>query len=508
MTVTGRVLLRVAITTLVTGAPAGLWAQPYHGSPEPSKPAAGAPSIQQDLDNWYRRAVRVAPGRWGIAVANGDGQLLWAQNATTPLIPASTVKVFTTGFARTIVGAEARRSTRVVGEGSLDPITGSWLGTWALEVNGDFTFERPGKSGPTLDELAARLAAGGVKALTGPFTLLSESGQTANAVFPSVWADRHRGRIFAPPVGSATINENTVTIRVAPGKVTGKAPIIVGESPAGVSRLVRNTARTVGGSATRLTLRTTSEGKWILGGTIGVRSRGRGFTVVATNPSVLLEAAWARALAKAGIKWDPTPGLRSTDFERREVLAEVASLPFDSVASEINSRSHNLGAELLLQWAAGTDIADAASRLTQHVRQVTGDPWGVSLVDGSGLSEDDRATAWSFVAYLARLPLLPGGHNFPALLPANGEGTLKRLASGLPAEGVVRAKTGTLANVASVTGYLGSRNGVLIVSLLYNGVHTGAARNEQWRLFRLLGAQGNPIPTDAPAENLGSNGDR
>jgi len=60
---------------------------------------------------------------------------------------------------------------------------------------------------------------------------------------------------------------------------------------------------------------------------------------------------------------------------------------------------------------------------------------------------------------------------------------------------VVRAKTGTLGNVASVTGYLGRREGVLVISMLYNGTRPTAAREEQWRLFRLLGADGVLVPT-------------
>lgn len=455
---------------------------------------APAPSLQEQLEEWYRRASRVAPGTWGIAIARPDGQLLWGVNPTTPLIPASTVKIFTTGYARTVVGADARRPTRVVGQGRLDPNTGEWHGPWALELNGDFTLERPGRSGPTLADLAGQLASQGIRTLRGPLQVLSESGE-ADARYPASWADRHRGRTFAPPVGALTLNENIITLRITPGAV-GRAPSIAGESPLGAGSLVTNRARTVEGRTNALRLTAAGEGRWTLTGTIGHRAGARSLTVVSQHPRVLLEAAWQRALRDAGVAWE-----RGADNGElppgRSVLAEVLSLPYDSLASEVNTRSNNLGAELLLRWAAGEDPHLAASALTRHVRQITGDPIGVTLVDGSGLSDQDRASAWSFVAYLARVPYLQGGGNFPSLLPANGEGTLRNLASGLPGQGVVRAKTGTLGNVASVSGYLGSREGVLLVSILYNGPQTGPARQEQWRLFRLLGADGALIPTES-----------
>jgi D-alanyl-D-alanine carboxypeptidase len=105
----------------------------------------------------------------------------------------------------------------------------------------------------------------------------------------------------------------------------------------------------------------------------------------------------------------------------------------------------------------------------------------------------------AFVSYLARFPLSPGGRNFPQLLPANGSGTLRKLANGLPTAGVVRAKTGTLGNAATLAGYLGHQDGVLLVSLMYNGSRVYAARQHQWKLFRMLGAQGVVIPGDSVA---------
>jgi hypothetical protein len=64
---------------------------------------------------------------------------------------------------------------------------------------------------------------------------------------------------------------------------------------------------------------------------------------------------------------------------------------------------------------------------------------------------------------------------------------------------VVRAKTGTLGRVSTVVGYLGRPEGTLLVSLMYNGSRPGAARQAQWKLFRLLGANGVVIPADTSA---------
>ncbi len=450
--------------------------------------------LRSVLVGWYDTASRKAPGKWGIAIADQQGRLLWGVNPEEPLVPASTVKLLTTGFARSILGGNARLSTRVVGTGAVDR-NGEWLGSWALELNGDPSLERPSGAGPTLSELADQLSQAGIRKLSGPLQVTSADGP-ATAFYPSVWSPRHRGRLFAPLIGTLTVHENIVWFSVRPGAKVGSRAVLAGAAPEGIASLVTVSATTSSGRRSRLSLRPTSKGGWQVTGRIGVRSRGHRFAAVASDPKMILVGAWGKALRDAGIQWSATtiPAAAPTGSSW-QVMAQVTSPSLDSLALDINRRSLNLGAELLLQWAGGRDRGPEL--LTAHVREITGLNDEVRLVDGSGLSSDDRMSPSAFVSYLARFPTTPAGRNFPLLLPANGVGTLWRLGSGFPSQGVVRAKTGTLSNVSSVVGYLGRADGTLLVSLMYNGSRPGSARQAQWKLFRLLGANGVVIPSDS-----------
>ena len=440
------------------------------------------------VQRWYRTTVRrTGPGTWGIAIGTVDGHLLWSANPDLELIPASTAKVFTTGFTRARVGGHATRTTRITGAGHVDP-AGCWVGTWALDVVGDVTLERPDRSGPTLRQLAERLASRGIRAIKGPLMLTSHGGP-ALARFPSVWSSSIEGQLYAPPVGPVTLHENTVSFTFRPGRRAGERPTVLSTLPAGLGELVRIAAATVPGRRSRLTLRPAADGGWTLTGTIGVAVRSAGTSAVAHEPTVVMAYAWAAALGQAGIRWErrgvpamPGPG------EPKVLLAEVESAPLDTVASEVNRRSLNIGAELLLQWGAGNQI-DGPRLVTQHVRDIVGPTARVHLVDGSGLSELDRVSPLTQMLYLARYPQQVGSERFPLLLPANGTGTLRRLRYGM-GSGVVHAKTGTLDHVATLTGYLGRPDGVLVVSLMYNGARIRVARAAEWELFRLLGAEG------------------
>lgn len=458
------------------------------------------PTLQQQLDAWFSQAARRAPGEWGVAVADAKGQLVWSVNATRPLIPASTVKLFTTGYARTVLGGDARQSTRVLGTGSLDS-TGTWIGTWALEVNGDPTLERPLRTGPMLHDLAAQLGDRGIRRLTGPLAVQSAIG-TADATWPAAWASRHKGSRFAPLIGQLMLNENQLSFTLAPGQ-RGRPPVVALAVPEGVGELIEIKAKTIKGRRNQLQIRQLPTGRFVVTGTMGTSARHRSWSGPSNNPHAVLEATWSSALRRAGIEWIRTPGMGAASGSSGKLtLAEVSSAPFDSIATEVNTRSLNIGAEAMLRWAGGTDSA-AAARLTEHVQQITGDYLGVRLVDGSGLSSDDRATPYSFVTYLARFPSTPAGRNFSMLLPANGSGTLRKLGSGLPAPGVVRAKTGTLGNVATLVGYLGHKDGLILISVMYNGYRVYAAKQQQWKLFRILGADGTMVPGDSIVTDIG-----
>ena len=485
--------MRSGISRLFLGVLA--WAGPSRLSAQPARDSEE--TVQRQLDTWFRAASRRAPGSWGIAVADNHGRLVWGIQPTRPMIPASTVKLLTTGFARSVLGSDARKTTRVLGNGQVDPATGAWSGTWALELNGDPTLEHAGTGYTSLDDLAAQLAERGIRRLSGPLVVTSAVG-SADARFPSTWSVRHQGRVFAPPVGNLTIHDNLISATVAPGARIGQRARLIGAAPAGSDRLFEVVAKTVSGRRSRLRVEPQRDGRYLIAGTLGIRTRARGLTRAATDTRTLLEAIWTQALERAGIDWRPSAAVGTTAATTTPtVLAQVQSPVFDSIASEVNRRSLNLGAELLLKWAAGADPSPG-DRLTAHVQQITGDNT-VRLVDGSGLSDQDRISPWTFVSYLARFPQAQGGRNFPMLLPANGSGTLRRLANGLPARGVVRAKTGTLGNAATLVGYLGRSDGVLLISLMYNGSRVHAARQAQWKLLRLLGAEGVVIPSDSLA---------
>jgi D-alanyl-D-alanine carboxypeptidase/D-alanyl-D-alanine-endopeptidase (penicillin-binding protein 4) len=86
---------------------------------------------------------------------------------------------------------------------------------------------------------------------------------------------------------------------------------------------------------------------------------------------------------------------------------------------------------------------------------------GVQLVDGSGLSRRDVLSAETLLVVLERMYDPTLASPWMAALPVAGvDGTLAGRLKGTPAEGNVRAKTGTMSNVRALAGYVKGRDGV------------------------------------------------
>jgi D-alanyl-D-alanine carboxypeptidase/D-alanyl-D-alanine-endopeptidase (penicillin-binding protein 4) len=133
-----------------------------------------------------------------------------------------------------------------------------------------------------------------------------------------------------------------------------------------------------------------------------------------------------------------------------------------------NVIAENLARQVAIAAGQPASFAGAAAAVMAADRRLG--VTGISLVDGSGLSPRDRITPAALVQLVS---LAAAGHDrlrsaITGLPVAGFSGTLAAGpgafgGAGRAALGVVRAKTGNLATVASLAGVAYARNGQLLV---------------------------------------------
>jgi D-alanyl-D-alanine carboxypeptidase/D-alanyl-D-alanine-endopeptidase (penicillin-binding protein 4) len=179
------------------------------------------------------------------------------------------------------------------------------------------------------------------------------------------------------------------------------------------------------------------------------------------------------------------------------VLATHVSPPFEQDITVTNKVSQNLHAELYLRLLGrleGGDgsVAQGARVVRQFLISAGVDPGDFDLVDGCGLSADDLITPRAFTRLLVYASRQPWGAELRDSLPVAGiDGSLSGRFAQPALKNKVFAKTGTLANVNALSGYVIAAGGKTVVfSILCNhhGRSADAARDALDRMVAAIEA--------------------
>lgn len=172
------------------------------------------------------------------------------------------------------------------------------------------------------------------------------------------------------------------------------------------------------------------------------------------DPSAVFVSRLKGALERNGIVIEGREGMPG---HRAELLGTHRSAPVQDIMRSCMMRSDNQFAEALLRTYSrqkGHDgsIAKGAESETDYWKHRKLPMKGVRIVDGSGLSRDNRLTARFLAELLAAMAENPYYASFFPL--AGQEGTLKKFAVGTSLEGYAALKTGSMKGIQSYAGYL------------------------------------------------------
>ena len=303
------------------------------------------------------------------------------------------------------------------------------------------------------------------------------------------WPVRQHQRWFAAPAGELNFHNNCLDVSF---RVKGRSATA---SVTPSSRFIRIDSRVKVAKRHVWSLGTGSDLSVVkLAGSVS-RSTPDPLSVAIDDPAALLGRVLADRLARHGVSL--AGQIRSVkadqvDLSRASLVCQTTT-PIELVLRRANKRSLNLAAECLFLRAGDGTWAGSATIATQILTKRYGlDPKGFRICDGSGLSRKARVAPSTLTQLLVGLVRRSEGDKLIDSLPKSGiDGTMvNRLNSG-KYRGRVLAKTGSLAGVSGLAGYVLDSSGTpaAVYAILINGVSakdTGKTRALQDAICRAL----------------------
>ncbi len=434
---------------------------------------------------------------WGALVVDVQtGDTLFARNARKSFVPASNTKLYTTAAALDQLGPDFRYQTRLFAGGTI--AGGTLRGSLVVQGSGDPVIGGRFNGGDLTEvfrDWARALRAAGITRVTGDVIGDDDAFDDERLGYGWNWDDETYW--YSAQLGALAFNDNCVDVTIR-GRRAG-APATVRWEPANttyVQMINRTHTRPAGFGIEEGYRRERGTNRIVLTSEVGAGTTDTESLSV-ENPTGYFVYVLRDVLRQEGIRVDgearDVDDLdEKPDYGRLREIAVHTSPPLADIVGVVNKQSQNLYADQLLK-TLGTRPApvDTTLEVGSAARGVAVerltfaraglDTARVHLVDGSGLSRSNWITPAMTVALLRFMAAHPDAATreaFYASLPIGGvDGTLRgRFGSG-PAHENVRAKTGSLGGVSSLSGFVTTADGRRLAFSLMCNLYVSSTRD-------------------------------
>ncbi len=439
-----------------------------------------APTSARDRVREIADSVIAAPmwknARWGLLIVDAaSGDPIYVHDADRLFMPASNQKLLTAAVAMQQLGPDFRWKTPVMLRGKQSGST--WSGDLLIEGSGDPSFSdtlRAGNALSAFDPVVSALAARGIRRITG--RVLAHGDAFTGPTTGFGWEIDDLDESYGAPVDELMFNEGELFVRVRAGARSGGAATVTTAPTVSYPR-VENRVTTRDASTPGEPFKAvydTSASVVLLTGSLVVGDSTT-LSMSYRHPSDAVTAALQQHLRAAGVQVEGKLIAASRDKAPHETLVTLESPPLSIVMRRMQKPSQNQIAELLFRTSglkvSGVGSADSARAVGARTLAM----WGVrnedaAYRDGSGLSRHDYVTPRALVRVLDAMRQSTWFEAYRTALPLAGvDGTLRNRMKGTPSAGNAHAKTGTVDKARSLSGYVTTADGrVVMFSMLAN----------------------------------------
>ena len=441
------------------------------------------------INDSINSAPQLRGGRWSFYLGAVDADTaIYEVNSTSGMVPASVMKIVTTGTALAILGPGYRFTTSLQYDGAQD---GNVLkGNIYIRGNGDPTLgsEVYGSSvEKVVNNWANAIQNLGVDSVSGK--IIGDAEAFERDMTPGGWCWEDVQSDYGAGPSGLSIHENQfdISLNGSGNHVSmSYSPKIPGMKL--YNQCVCNPS--IGKSYAYVTGGPYQFDRVVQGEVNGhLDARGS-----IPDPALLCAQLLRQELLDRGIKVGDSAttirlirlnGIKLEAEGGRKTLTSTSSASLRDLVYHTNQISQNFYAETILRAIAhkqkgyGSTFG-GVSCVYEFWKNHNVDIQGFFMVDGSGLSRNNSVTTEQLVNMLrvyAKDTVM--FESFYRSLPVAGEsGTIRKLADSTAAEGNLRAKSGTMSRVRAYAGYVDTRSGKRLAFAMIGN-------NTQWELSEI-----------------------
>lgn len=422
--------------------------------------------------------------RW----AGNDGKVIAAYNSSTRMVPASNMKLVTTGAALRAFGPEYKFETGIGYKGSIGE-DGTLHGDVYIIGGGDPTIGAADSTAYKAEALFWKwktlLAEAGIKRIDG--NVVGDGSAWEGGLENIGWEYGDVWTYYAAGSSALSFYENAIDLQVSAGAKVGDPVNMVQAYPETPWLQLENCGTTgPAGSGNSLLMQTSDlSPKAVLTGTYAINRRPK--TERAANKYGALTCAneFYKNLLATG--WEVTGTYKTGAGEKVTVIGHTQSPALAQICRKTNYDSDNFYAEALFramgEAATGIAVYDSCRvAINEVLEDITpGKAGGIIQKDGSGLSRADCISPEWMAGYLAAMS---GNKAFVESLPRPGEGTITALKNLSPWR--FRIKSGSMGGVLCYSGYVMDAEGKPVRSFAVMTNNLGCKIPEAMRSLEYL----------------------
>jgi D-alanyl-D-alanine carboxypeptidase/D-alanyl-D-alanine-endopeptidase (penicillin-binding protein 4) len=435
---------------------------------------AGTPArIGADLEGIFSDPI-FAGAQWGVEVLSLDrGDVLYAHNPTRLYMPASNNKILTVASALVRLGPDFHYETRISAGGPI--ADGTLRGNLIITGSGDPSLApRFHNSDPfrVFKDWAAKLKEKGIRKIDG--AIVGDARAFPPPFFGTGWEWDDLTYGYAAPVTALQFNENLITVEVSPGETEGSAATVRCTPMPDYLSIDAQVTTLPAGARGNIDVQRGARGEAVIvRGTIAAKAKPDSTTIAVENPALYYLAALKRTLLEEGLDVSSTAIRESGDSDppappAGSALWTHSSPPLSEIVKPLLKVSQNLYAETLARTLGlalrNRGSFEAGREVVSEVLQGMAIPNGTfAYADGSGLSRHNLVSADMLVRIFRFMYRHRSFQIFYDALPIAGvDGTIRARLKGTKAENNVHAKTGTIAQVRCLSGYIKTADGEML----------------------------------------------